>query len=195
MLIFIHCIEGHFTFSFLDCVPYNEDFIILNQGSLYQGSFYCNFGRPEKNRLLYGGLCYMDQGSSNWGSTVLWKWLLATFIKNRIKIEPKEIFNCLILDDECTCCIYLGTWNILVTCSPDCVSNEVQLLCCGISRYRLFPAPWDVESAYYSEPPAEQWCIQSYKSQIHGSSNSIALCECPWCLIVKLFWCNLCHLY
>ena len=71
--------------------------------------------------------------------------------------------------------------------SPDCVSIEVQLLCCGISCYRLFPAPWDVESAYYSESPAEQWCIQSYKSQIHGSSNSTALCECLWCLIVKLF--------
>ena len=40
--------------------------------------------------------------------------------------------------------------------SPDCMSIEVQLLCYGISRYRLFPAPWDVESAYYSESPAEQ---------------------------------------
>ena len=148
-------------------------------------TFYCNFGRAEENHLLYGGISYIDQDSLDWGSTVLWKWLLDTFIKNRRKIELKEIPNCLTPQDHYLLHL-LGNLKYLSD-SPDCVSIEVQLLCCGISHYRLFPAPWDVKSAYYSESPAEQWCIQSYKSQVHGSSNGTALCECPWHFIVKFF--------
>ena len=63
--------------------------------------------------------------------------------------------------------LYLGTWNILVTALIVCQGTTFVF-----SRYRLFPAPWDVESAYYSESPAEQWCIQSYKSQVEEKQKS-----------------------
>ena len=48
---------------------------------------------------------------------------------------------------------------------------------CGCSHCRVFSAPWNVEPAYNPESPAEQWCIQPHKSQIHGSSDSTAICE------------------
>jgi len=46
MLTFIRYIEVYFTFAFLDCVRYNDDF--------------GNFGRVEENRSLYRGLCYIE---------------------------------------------------------------------------------------------------------------------------------------
>ena len=48
---------------------------------------------------------------------------------------------------------------------------------CGCSHCRVFSAPWNVEPAYNPESPAEQWCIQPHKSQIHGSSDSAVICE------------------
>ena len=86
LLTFICYIEVNFTFSLVDCVRYDEDFVksrfcsihfnVILAGlkkidRLHQDlryievreikvlfhTFYCNFGRAEENRSLYQGLC------------------------------------------------------------------------------------------------------------------------------------------
>ena len=53
MLTFIRHIEVYFTFAFLDCVRYNEDFVTY--------SFVISrFGRAEENGSLYRGFRYIE---------------------------------------------------------------------------------------------------------------------------------------
>ena len=62
MLIFIRYIEVYFTFGLLDCVRYNEDFVI----SKFVISRFCSkhftviLARLKKNRSLYRGLRYIE---------------------------------------------------------------------------------------------------------------------------------------
>ena len=58
MFTFIRYIEVYFTFAFLDCVYYNEDFVKSRPVLLH--TFYCNFGRAEENLSLYGGRRYKE---------------------------------------------------------------------------------------------------------------------------------------
>ena len=53
VMTFIRYIGVAFTFRVIDCVRYIE--VLFH-------TFYCNFGRAEEYRSLYGGLRYKDIG-------------------------------------------------------------------------------------------------------------------------------------
>ena len=63
VMTFIRCIGVNFTFGLLDCVSYNEHFVISgffkSKFDLFH-TFYCNFGRAEEYRSLYQGLHYIE---------------------------------------------------------------------------------------------------------------------------------------
>ena len=62
MLTFIGYLEIYFTFAFLDCARYKEDFVRSRSGyiEVMFHIFYRNFGRTAENRSLYRGSRYKE---------------------------------------------------------------------------------------------------------------------------------------